>query len=125
MLGSRRSISRNLTPIFASSAAPRVKNPVLTLRALALAEGCSFLLLVGIAMPLKYFVGQPAAVKVFGWIHGILFILLCGALLRTTVAARWPLPRAALIFLAALLPFGPFVVDRRMKEYAAEFVSRQ
>jgi integral membrane protein len=107
-----------------SNAALPVKNPVLTLRAIGLAEGCSFLLLVGIAMPLKYFAGQPGAVKVFGWIHGILFMLFCGALLRTMVVARWPLSRAALIFLAALLPFGPFVVDRRMKEYAAEFLSR-
>ena len=108
-----------------SNGGPRVKNPVLTLRAIGLAEGCSFLLLVGIAMPLKYIAGQPAAVKVFGWIHGILFMIFCGALLRTMVVARWPLSRSALIFLAALLPFGPFAVDRRMKQYAAEFVSRQ
>ena len=106
-----------------SKAALRVKNPVLTLRTIGLAEGCSFLLLMGIAMPLKYFAGQPAAVKVFGWIHGILFMIFCGALLRTMVIARWPLSRSALIFLAALLPFGPFVVDRRMKQYAAEFVA--
>jgi integral membrane protein len=72
-------------------------------------------------MPLKYFAGQPGAVKVAGWIHGLLFIVFCGALLRTIVVARWPLARAALVFVAALLPFGPFVVDRRMKEYAEEF----
>ena len=104
-----------------SNAALRVKNPVLTLRTIGLAEGCSFLVLVGIAMPLKYFAGQPAAVKVFGWIHGILFMIFCAALLRTMVVARWPLARSALLFLAALLPFGPFVLDRRMQQYAAEF----
>ncbi len=108
-----------------SDAALQVKNPVLALRTIGLAEACSFLVLVGVAMPLKYFAGQPAAVKVFGWIHGILFMIFCGALVRTMVVARWPLSRSALIFLAALLPFGPFVVDRRMKQYAAEFVSRQ
>ena len=95
-----------------------VKNPVSTLRAIGLIEACSFLVLLGIAMPLKYFAGQPGAVKVVGWIHGVLFILFCGALLRTVVVARWPLSRAALVFVAALLPFGPFVIDRRMKEYA-------
>ena len=84
----------------------------------------SFIVLVAFAMPLKYFAGQPGAVKVFGWIHGLLFIVFCSALLRTIVIARWPLARAALIFVAALLPFGPFVVDRRMKEYAREFAAR-
>jgi len=101
-----------------------VRNPVPTLRRIGLLEACSFLILVGVAMPLKYFAGQPGAVKVFGWIHGLLFMVFCGALLRTIVIARWPLARAALIFVAALLPFGPFVVDRRMKEYAREFAAR-
>jgi integral membrane protein len=105
-------------------AEPGVKNPVPTLRAVGLLEACSFLILVGVAMPLKYFAGQPAATKVFGWIHGVLFMIFCGALLRTIVIARWPLSRAALIFIAALLPFGPFVVDRRMKQYADEFPAR-
>jgi integral membrane protein len=100
------------------------ENPVRMLRAIGLAEACSFLILVGVAMPLKYVAGQPGAVKVFGWIHGLLFIVFCGALLRTILIARWPLGRAALIFVAALLPFGPFVVDRRMKEYAQEFAAR-
>ena len=94
------------------------------LRAAGLVEACSFLILVGVAMPLKYFAGQPGAVKVFGWIHGLLFIIFCGALFRTVLIARWPLGRAALIFVAALLPFGPFVVDRRMKKYAEEFTVR-
>jgi len=101
-----------------------VRNPVPMLRRLGLLEACSFLILVGVAMPLKYFAGQPGAVKVFGWIHGLLFIIFCGALLRTVVVAQWPMARAALIFVAALLPFGPFVVDRRMKKYAEEFTVR-
>jgi integral membrane protein len=100
------------------------ENPIRMLRVMGLTEACSFLILVGVAMPLKYFAGQPGAVKVFGWIHGLLFIVFCGALLRTIVVARWPLARASLIFVAALLPFGPFVVDRRMKEYAREFAAR-
>lgn len=103
---------------------PAARNPVPALRAIALIEACSFLVLLGIAMPLKYLAAQPGAVKVVGWIHGVLFMVFCAALLRTMVVARWPLSRAALIFVAALLPFGPFVVDRRMKDYAAEFDRR-
>jgi hypothetical protein len=40
------------------------------------------------------------------------------------IAARWPIVRGALVFVAALLPFGPFVIDRRMKGYAEEFQAR-
>ena len=54
-------------------------------------------------------------------IHGLLFLAFCWALFRVMTRAKWPLGRGAIIFVAALLPFGPFVVDRRMREYAAEF----
>ena len=100
------------------------KNPIPFLRRAGLVEAVSFLILLGVAMPLKYFAGMPAAVKVAGWIHGVLFIVFCLALLRTVVVARWPLGRAALVFVAALLPFGPFIMDRRMREYEDESRAR-
>jgi len=93
------------------------KSPVHTLRLLALTEGTSFLVLLGVAMPLKYLAGLPQAVKVFGWAHGVLFVALCFLLLKVTLEERWPLGRSAMVFLAALLPFGPFVIDRRLKRY--------
>src|SRR5687767_12315450 len=95
-------------------------NPIPRLRAIALIEGVSFLVLLFIAMPLKYLAGIPAAVKVVGWIHGVLFIAFCVALVQTTIVAKWSVARAGLVLVAALLPFGPFVLDRRMKGYAAE-----
>jgi integral membrane protein len=101
-----------------------MKNPVSRLRRIALMEGISFLVLLGIAMPLKYLAGLPLAVKIVGWVHGILFMILVVALVQTMRAARWPLRRGAVVFVAALLPFGPFVLDRRMREYAAEFERR-
>jgi integral membrane protein len=88
-----------------------------TLRVLALTEGVSFLLLLGVAMPLKYLADMPLAVKVVGWAHGLLFVALCYVLLRVTLEKRWPPARAGMVFLAALLPFGPFVIDRRLKHY--------
>ena len=97
------------------------KNPVPRLRTIAILEGLSFLALLFIAMPLKYLADAPAAVQVVGWLHGLLFVLFCAALLHTTVRARWPAARAAVVFVAALLPFGPFVLDGRMKRYAAAF----
>ena len=97
------------------------KNPIPFLRTIAKIEAISFLLLVGIAMPLKYLAHQPVAVKIVGSIHGALFVISCVALLHTMLVARWPLPRGALVFIGSLLPFGPFFVDRRMAEYEAEF----
>jgi len=99
-------------------------NPIPILRKLALVEAVSFLVLLGIAMPLKYLAHLPMAVKICGWIHGILFIAFCVALFRAWVEARWPISRAATLFIAALLPFGPFVIDRRMRQWEAEFGPR-
>ena len=98
-------------------------NPIPFLRKVALMEAVSFLILLGIAMPLKYMAGMPLPVKVVGWIHGVLFITFCIALLRAWMGARWPIGRAIVLFIAALLPFGPFVIDRRMRAWEAEFDS--
>lgn len=87
------------------------------LRIVALLEAISYMLLVGIAMPLKYIWQQPMTVTVVGTIHGILFTIFCIALVWATRSAKWPLSRAALLFVASLLPFGPFLLDRRMKEW--------
>jgi len=93
-----------------------IASPVHFLRVTALVEGVSFLVLLGIAMPLKYFAGMPQAVSVVGWIHGVLFVVFCAALAHVFFRCRWPVWRAAVVFVAALLPFGPFVIDRRMRD---------
>ena len=98
-----------------------MNNPIPFLRRVAFAEGVSFLVLLGVAMPLKYLAGQPLAVKVVGWAHGVLFIVFCIALARVWLVAKWPVPRCAVIFIAALLPFGPFVADRRMAQWEEDF----
>jgi integral membrane protein len=98
-----------------------MRNPIPLLRITALIEGVSFLVLLGIAMPLKHWGGMPMAVKVTGWIHGVLFVIFCVALAQTMLLARWPLSRGAMVFTAALLPFGPFVIDRRLLAYSAGF----
>ena len=85
------------------------------LRAAALVEGASFLLLLGVAMPLKYFAGMPLAVKIAGWTHGLLFLAFCLLLLVAHGERRWPMRWTAMIFVAGLLPFGPFLIDRRLK----------
>lgn len=84
------------------------------LRRITKYEGMSFLVLLFVAMPLKYFFDQPMAVRVVGSLHGLLFVLFCLALLHTFRTCRWPLSRAALVFAAGFLPFGPFLVDPRL-----------
>jgi integral membrane protein len=88
-----------------------LKTPIGRLRAVGLSEGVSFLLLLGVAMPLKYFAGLPIFVKVVGWVHGGLFVLFCVALVHATIKSRWPLLRAGKMLLASLVPFGTFLVD--------------
>lgn len=85
------------------------------LRAVALVEGVSFLILLGIAMPLKYFAGMPQAVTLAGWLHGLLFMAFCIALTQAHQECRWSLGRSGAVLLAALLPFGPFVMDARLR----------
>ncbi len=86
------------------------------LRLAGIVEAISFLVLLGIAMPLKYVWGEPLAVRIFGWIHGVLFILFCFALNGARTDHDWPITKSAKVFLAALLPFGPFVIDHGLKE---------
>ena len=93
-----------------------LRTPLGRLRVVAFVEGCSFLLLLGIAMPLKYLAGLPLAVRVVGAVHGGLFILFCVALFQAMLAARWSLLRASVVFASSLVPFGTFVIDGRLKQ---------
>ncbi len=84
------------------------------LRAIGLLEGLSFLVLLGVAMPLKYLAGMPEMVRVVGMAHGILFMLFVAAVAQVAVERRWPLVRVVLALAASVLPFGPFVLDARL-----------
>lgn len=92
-----------------------LRTPIGRLRVVAFVEGCSYLLLLGVAMPLKYFAGLPLAVKIVGSIHGGLFILFCAALLQAMLAARWSMLRASVVFASSLVPCGTFVIDGRLR----------
>ena len=89
---------------------------------IAVLEGVSYLLLLGIAMPLKYVYDLPGPVKYLGWLHGILFILYCLFLLLTWIKLKWSFGKVLLAFFASLLPFATFILDRRLKK---EYFSHQ
>lgn len=91
-------------------------NALTQLRIVAFLEGLSFVVLLFIAMPLKYWAGMPNAVRVVGSLHGILFVGFVIALFRAASEHDWPLKRSVLGFASSLLPFGTFVFDRTLKE---------
>ncbi len=72
------------------------------------------LLLVGIAMPLKYVWGWPHAVVWVGWAHGALFMAFNGAALLAAFRYGWPLSKFLWLGVASVLPFGTFVADAKL-----------
>ncbi len=89
-----------------------MKNTVSWFRRIAVWEGISYLLLVFIAMPLKYWMDAPAMVTHVGRVHGGLFVLYVALLVLCQVERKWPLKRAGMYFLASLLPFATFWVEK-------------
>jgi integral membrane protein len=93
---------------------PDLKTPVGRVRLTGMVEGISFLFLMGIAMPLKYIAGKPEFVKYGGWCHGILFILYCMAIFSAWTDRHLSFKKSLLAFIAALIPFGPFLIDHKL-----------
>jgi integral membrane protein len=89
------------------------------LRLIGYTEGISLLVLLCIAMPLKYFAGKPEAVKVVGWIHGFLFVLYVIAAFVVYIKNKWPFRRFIVACIAAFLPLGTFVFDAQLKKEQA------
>ena len=93
---------------------PNTTSPLLRwFQSVALAEGVSYLLLLGIAMPLKYMAGHPEAVHWVGSAHGFLFICYVLMAVPLFTHVKWPLSRLPGVMLASVLPFGTFVLERK------------
>jgi len=82
-------------------------------RKVAFSEGISFLVLLLIAMPLKYLAGLPEAVKIVGWIHGVLFLAFVGLVFKVSDEENWTPRTTVLALFAGMIPFGTFVFDRK------------
>jgi len=85
-------------------------------RIIAIVEGISYLLLLGIAMPLKYLADSPGAVRVTGLIHGVLFIAFCVLLIPAMRKLSLGYKAAFWGFISSLIPFGTFVLDGYVKK---------
>ena len=90
-------------------------NTLNRLRSIGSWEALSYLLLLGIAMPLKYIWGHPEAVRIVGMAHGLLWMAYVGLAVLGQADYKWPLKTTLLrLFIASLLPFGPFVADAKL-----------
>lgn len=91
------------------------------LQLVSILEGISFLLLLGVAMPLKYMFDNPVLVPYVGMAHGVLFIAFLVVLLVVCQRMGWSLLVFVVGLLAAILPFAPFLFERWIaKKVAAE-----
>ncbi len=85
-------------------------------RMIGIAEGISFLILVLVAMPLKYMFHLPQAVKMFGWAHGALFVSFIYFAFDVFGTFKKPFSWLVKAGLASVLPFGTFVLDKQLKK---------
>lgn len=89
-------------------------------RKVAFAEGVSFLVLLLIAMPLKYYFGMPMAVKVVGWAHGVLFMAYILLVFSVIKAMQWNWFNTLVALAVSLIPIGTFWLDKSLKKRQLE-----
>ncbi len=82
------------------------------LRLIGFAEGVSYLILLFIAMPLKYLWGQPEMVRICGSIHGFLFVLYVMYVWLCKTEYRWDTRKATILLVISMVPFGNFYADK-------------
>lgn len=82
------------------------------LRIIAFTEGVSYLILLFVAMPLKYIWSQPAAVKNFGSMHGLLFVLYILYVFICKIEYEWNLKKTLILLGISIIPFGNFYADK-------------
>ena len=95
------------------------------LRMAGIAEGISFVTLLFIAMPLKYLAGDPRLVLYVGWVHGLLFMLYLLALVTVKINLEWKFKKTSLSFLASLIPFGTFIMDKSWRKEERQWMKEK
>ncbi len=90
------------------------------LRLASILDGVSYLILVGVAMPMKYLADMPLAVRVAGSLHGFLFLALCACLLEVLVRRRLSFGWCSIVLACALFPVAPLLLDRKLREKGGE-----
>lgn len=90
-----------------------IKTEIGRLRIIAFIEGVSFLLILFVTMPLKYFAEIPEPNKVIGMVHGVLFVLYVLAVIQVRSSYDWDRKTTIWSLLASIIPFGTFWADKK------------
>ena len=96
------------------SLTPAVRGALLRYRIIAYVVGVMLLLLVFLAMPLKYLADNPSAMNVIGPLHGFLYMVYLVLSFDLGRRVHWPLPRLILVALAGTIPFLSFYAERKV-----------
>ena len=115
----KRPVAYTFAPNFSA-----MKTPLSRLRVIGNLEGISYLLLLGIAMPLKYLAGMPMAVKVTGSIHGFLFVSFMVALANVWKTEKWSFKKLTNAFILSFVPFGTFYLDKQIRQEEALLIQK-
>jgi len=94
-------------------------------RLIALLEGVSYVLLLGVAMPLKYWADLPIAVRIVGSLHGALFVAYAVSVALLFFRGHWTFRRSAVAMIVSLVPLATFVWDRSIREELASAGARR
>ena len=88
-------------------------------------EGISFLILLFVAMPLKYMFGMPIATKIIGSIHGALFMYYLYMQYKSSSKYRWNFKQNLLFFVASIVPFMTFYTHKILSTLEEEYKQTQ
>ena len=95
----------------------KVKKSISQFRLIAFLEGISYILLLFVAMPIKYIYGIPEATKIIGMTHGILFVIFLYLLFVVYEKYNWGFKWLIIAFISSIVPFGTFFIDKKIKSY--------
>lgn len=101
-----------------------MNSKIASIRIVGKIEGWSYLILLLIAMPLKYFADIPIAVKIVGIAHGFLFSIFVWMLINASLKYRWGWSLFLYGFIASLIPFGTFFFNKKLIRYEEELVTK-
>jgi len=93
------------------------------MRLVSVVEGCTLLMLVFVAVPIKQLGGHAIATTIMGPVHGMAFLLYIWTLIQTVSGADFPRPDVVRMVVAAFIPFGAFLNERALRRRQALLVS--
>ncbi len=98
-----------------------LRHPIGLLRLTGLLDGISLLVLLLIAMPMKYMGGIDAAVRITGSVHGVIFVVYAAAIMYAAIRIQWSIWWSVIAFVAAFVPFGNFILEYKLKKVQPQY----